>query len=76
MIKKHDQNRSEQKRDPDLVNAEIALKRAARKAREIAGILKSWIKEAKFFLTEPVEKLPSADSGYKFKPLKERKIET
>ena len=36
MIKKHDQNRSEQKRDPDLVNAEIALKRAARKAREIA----------------------------------------
>ena len=27
----------EQKRDPDLVNAEIALKRAAKKAREIAG---------------------------------------
>lgn len=31
-----DQNRSNQQRDPDLVNAEIALKRAARKAREIA----------------------------------------
>jgi hypothetical protein len=31
-----DQTTSEQKRDPDLVNAEIALKRAADKAREIA----------------------------------------
>ncbi len=31
-----DQTPSEKKRDPDLVNAEIALKRAAGKAREIA----------------------------------------
>ena len=30
------QSTSEQKRDPDLVNAEIALKRAAYKARENA----------------------------------------
>lgn len=28
------------------------------KAREIANVLKNWIKEGKFFLTEPVEKLP------------------
>jgi len=35
-IKPPDQATSEQKRDPDLVNAEIALKRAANKAREIA----------------------------------------
>ncbi len=29
-------SKRKQKKDPDLVNAEIALKRAARKAREIA----------------------------------------
>ena len=45
------------------------------KARQIAQILKKWIKEAKFFLSEPVAKLPGKESGYKFKPLKERKIE-
>jgi len=45
------------------------------KARRIAEELKSWIKEAKFFLTEPVEKIPSAEGGYKFKPLKMRKID-
>lgn len=44
------------------------------KAREIATILKEWIKDGKFLLTEPVEKLPQADSGYKFKPLKIREI--
>jgi uncharacterized protein (DUF39 family) len=44
------------------------------KAREIAQILKEWIEEGKFFLTQPVELLPSADSGIVFKPLKERPI--
>ena len=46
-----------------------------KKAREIAGILKGWIQNGKFFLTEPVEKIPSSDTGYKVKPLKERKVE-
>jgi L-aspartate semialdehyde sulfurtransferase len=44
------------------------------KAREIAGILKSWIEEGKFFLTEAVAGLPGADSGYAFKPLVERAV--
>ncbi len=43
-----------------------------KKAKEIAKILKTWIREGRFFLTEKVEALPSLDSGYKFKPLKER----
>jgi uncharacterized protein (DUF39 family) len=42
------------------------------KAREIAQILKGWIKEGRFLLTEPVASLPSAGSDYKFKPLKIR----
>jgi uncharacterized protein (DUF39 family) len=44
------------------------------KALEISNILKGWIKEGKFFLTEPVEKLPGAESGVKVKPLNERPI--
>jgi uncharacterized protein (DUF39 family) len=44
------------------------------KAREIAHILKEWIHAGKFLLTEPVELLPSVDSGVVFKPLKERPI--
>ncbi len=44
------------------------------KAREIAGILKDWIKKGEFLLGEPVQLLPSADSGVSFKPLKERPI--
>jgi len=44
------------------------------KAREIAGILKEWIEAGKFFLTQPVELLPSVDSGIAFKPMKERPI--
>ena len=44
------------------------------KAREIAAILKGWIQGGSFLLTEPVFLLPSADSGVKFKPLKERPI--
>lgn len=42
------------------------------RAREVALILKSWIKTGTFLLTEPVAPLPSADSGYKFKLLPER----
>jgi L-aspartate semialdehyde sulfurtransferase len=41
------------------------------KAREISEILKSWIKKGDFILTEPVAYLPSADSGYTCRPLKE-----
>ncbi|MDI6605837.1 MAG: homocysteine biosynthesis protein [Candidatus Omnitrophota bacterium] len=44
------------------------------KAREIAEELKSWIKKGDFFLSEPVAPLPGAESGYSFKPLKERPI--
>jgi uncharacterized protein (DUF39 family) len=45
------------------------------KALEIANILKEWIQKGKFFLTEPVERLPGVESGVTFKPLKERPIE-
>ncbi len=41
------------------------------KAREIAEILKDWIKKGSFFLTEAVEKLPQ---DIEFKPLKVRAI--
>ncbi|MBM4348552.1 MAG: hypothetical protein FJ106_01485 [Deltaproteobacteria bacterium] len=44
------------------------------KAGEIARILKEWIEAGKFFLTQPVELLPSVDSGIAFKSLKERPI--
>jgi uncharacterized protein (DUF39 family) len=44
------------------------------KAREIAQILKEWIETSKFLLTNPVEPIPSIDSGVVFKPLKERPI--
>jgi len=42
------------------------------KAREIAGILKQWIERGEFLLAEPVAPIPSAESGYAFKSLKER----
>lgn len=45
------------------------------KARRIANILKSWITSGKFDLTEAVQKIPSSDSKYKCKPLKERTVE-
>jgi uncharacterized protein (DUF39 family) len=45
------------------------------RAREVAGILKGWIEEGSFFLTEPVTFLPSADSGLTFKALNERPID-
>ncbi|MFH1772033.1 MAG: homocysteine biosynthesis protein [Candidatus Omnitrophota bacterium] len=44
------------------------------KARKIAGELKNQIKQGGFLLTEPVAAFPLADSGYKFKPLKEREV--
>jgi uncharacterized protein (DUF39 family) len=44
------------------------------KAREIAQILKEWIEAGKFFLTRPVELIPSVESGVVFKPLKERPV--
>lgn len=44
------------------------------RAKEIAQILKEWIEAGKFLLTEPVEPLPSVDSGVALKPLKERPI--
>ena len=44
------------------------------KAGEITRILKEWIEAGKFFLTQPVELLPSVDSGISFKSLKERPI--
>ena len=46
------------------------------KAREIALILKDWIEAGDFLLTEPVAPLPSSDSGYVFRPLKERPWES
>ena len=42
------------------------------RAREIARILKNWIKKRKFFLTESAAPMPSADSGVSFKLLRER----
>ncbi len=44
------------------------------KARKIASLLKNWIKKGEFLLAEPVELLPSVESGIIFKPLKERPI--
>lgn len=44
------------------------------KAHEIAEELKKWITDKKFFLTQFVQALPGADSGYSFKPLKERPV--
>ncbi len=45
------------------------------RAKKIADILKNWINRAEFLLTEPVQSLPSVDSGLTFKPLKERPLE-
>jgi len=45
------------------------------KAREIAEELKSWIKTGDFLLTEAIAPLPGTESGYTFKPLKERQIQ-
>ena len=45
------------------------------KAKQIANILKEWMQKGEFLLGEPVQLLPSADSGYAFKLLKMRPIE-
>jgi len=45
------------------------------RARQIAAMLKEWIQKGDFLLTEPVQLLPSADSGLSSKALKERPIE-
>ncbi len=44
------------------------------KAKEIAELLKDWIKAGKFLLTKPVAPLPGKESGIKIKLLKERPI--
>jgi uncharacterized protein (DUF39 family) len=44
-------------------------------AVEIATTLKEWIQKGSFLLSEPVQPLPTADSGYAFKPLAERPLE-
>ena len=44
------------------------------RAVEIANILKEWIGKGEFLLSEPVASLPGAESGYTFKPLKEKPI--
>jgi uncharacterized protein (DUF39 family) len=44
------------------------------KALEISEELKSWIKKGDFILSEPVAPLPGKESGYSFKPLKERPV--
>ncbi len=44
------------------------------KAREIAEILKAWISEGRFLLTEPLASLPGPEDDYAFKPLKEKAV--
>jgi uncharacterized protein (DUF39 family) len=44
------------------------------KAREIAQILKKWIEQGAFLLSEPVAQLPSTDSDATFKLLNERPL--
>jgi len=41
-------------------------------ARQIASILKEWIQRGEFYLTEPVQLLPSVDAGIQIKGLEER----
>ncbi len=46
------------------------------RAKQIAGILKGWIQDGSFLLTEPSVAPLSADSGRVFRPLRERPIES
>lgn len=46
------------------------------KARKIANLLKERIAQGGFLLTEPVAYLPGPDSGYSFRPMNERPVET
>lgn len=43
-------------------------------AREIAEILKDWIKKGEFKLTKPVQSIPGPESGLTFKGMKERPV--
>jgi len=45
------------------------------RAVEIATILKKWILDGKFLLTEPVAPLPGVESGVTLNPLRERPLE-
>ena len=44
------------------------------RAREVAATLKEWIQRGDFLLSEPVASLPGSESGYSFKPLKEKPL--
>jgi uncharacterized protein (DUF39 family) len=44
------------------------------RALEIANTLKEWIKNGKFYLTEPAAPVPGAESGIVIRPLNERPI--
>lgn len=44
------------------------------RAKKIARNLKQWIQKGEFLLTQPIASLPGPESGYTFKPLKERPI--
>jgi len=44
------------------------------RARQIANILKEWIQKGEFLLGEPVQLLPSVDSGLTFKSMKMREV--
>jgi L-aspartate semialdehyde sulfurtransferase len=46
------------------------------KAVEISNILKGWIQSGKSLLTEPVARLPGAESGVSVKPMNERPFES
>jgi len=44
------------------------------RAKEIAGILKDWIRQGEFSLTEPVKGLPGPDSGYAQQPFQGKQV--
>ena len=52
----------------DGVEAPVSSLSSLKRAREIADILKKWIGEKQFFLSQPVERLPT---GQVFKPMKQ-----
>lgn len=58
-------------RDRDVPTASLS---SYSRARRIAGILKGWIEEGKFYLSERVAEFPGPGSGYSYRPLKERPI--
>ncbi len=44
------------------------------RARSIAQTLKTWIQQGSFLLTEPVAQIPGPESGYQFRPCKEKPV--